>query len=147
SVAGMIVLIMTAVALTFARDNFSTNTRQFSEFTFLMLNAAVGMLTFIWSNDLIITFVGLELMSLCLYVLIAISAEEKVSKESAFKYFVLGSFASAILLYGISFIYGTAGSTFLPDLKSAGATLISTNRLFLLGFVLLLVGVCFKIAT
>lgn len=146
SIAGIVVLMMTAVALTYARDNFATNTRQFSEFVFLILNCAAGMLTFIWSNDLIITFVGLELMSLCLYVLIAISGEERLSKESAFKYFVLGSFASAIMLYGISFIYGTAGSTFLPDLKNVGASLISTNRLFLLGFVLLLVGVCFKIA-
>lgn len=146
SIAGMVVLLMTAIGMTFARDNFSTNTNQFSEFIFLTLNAAVGMLTFIWSNDLIITFVGLELMSLCLYVLIAISAESKLSKESAFKYFVLGSFASAIMLYGISFIYGTAGSTFLPELKMAGASLISTNRLFLLGFVLLLVGVLFKIS-
>jgi NADH-quinone oxidoreductase subunit N len=146
SVAGIVVLLMTAVALTYARDSFSTNTRQFSEFVFLLLNCAVGMLTFIWSNDLIVTFVGLELMSLCLYVLIAMSGEEKFSKESAFKYFVLGSFASAIMLYGISFIYGTAGSTYLPDLKNVGASLISTNRLFLLGFVMLLTGVCFKIS-
>lgn len=146
SIAGIIVLLMTAVALTYARDNLSTNTRQFSEFVFLILNCAVGMLTFIWSNDLIVTFVGLELMSLCLYVLIAISGEERLSKEAAFKYFILGSFASAIMLYGISFIYGTAGSTFLPDLKNVGASLITTNRLFLLGFVLLLVGLCFKIS-
>lgn len=147
SISGMIVLIVTAIALTFARDNYATNTKQFSEFVFLMLNAAVGMLTFIWSNDLIMTFVGLELMSLCLYVLIAMSAEERLSKESAFKYFVLGSFASAILLYGISFIYGTAGSTYLPDLKNAGAQLLSTNLVFTLGFAFLLVGICFKIST
>jgi NADH-quinone oxidoreductase subunit N len=146
SVAGLIVILMTAIALTFARDNFATNTHQFSEFVFLMMNAAIGMLVFIWANDLIVMFIGLELMSLCLYVLIAMSSEDKLSKESAFKYFVLGSFASAIMLYGISFIYGTAGSTYLPELKTAGATLISTNRLFLLGFVMLLVGMLFKIA-
>jgi NADH-quinone oxidoreductase subunit N len=146
SIGSVIVLMMTAIALTYARDNFSTNTRQFSEFVFLILNCAVGMLTFIWSNDLIMTFVGLELMSLCLYVLIAMSGEEKFSKEAAFKYFVLGSFASAIMLYGISFIYGSAGSTYLPDLKNVGASLISTNRMFLLGFILLLVGTLFKIS-
>jgi len=146
SIAGIIVLLMTTITLTYARDNYSTNTRQFSEFVFLTLNCAVGMLTFIWSNDLIITFVGLELMSLCLYVLIAMSSEDKFSKEAAFKYFVLGSFASAIMLYGISFIYGSAGSTFLPDLKNVGASLISTNRLFLMGFVMLVVGTCFKIS-
>jgi NADH-quinone oxidoreductase subunit N len=146
SITGLIVVLVTGIALTLARENFSTHTRQFSEFVFLTLNCAVGMLTFIWSNDLIVTFIGLELMSLCLYVLIAMSAEEKVSKEAAFKYFVLGSFASAILLYGISFIYGTAGSTYLPELKNVGATLISTNRLFLMGFLMLVVGLLFKIS-
>lgn len=146
SIAGIVVVLLTAATLTLARDNSSIGSEQFSEFMFLTLNCAVGMLTFIWSNDLIVMFVGLELMSLCLYVLIAMSGEQKLSKESAFKYFVLGSFASAILLYGISFIYGTSGSTYLPDLHELGANLISTNRLFLMGFVLLLVGICFKIA-
>src|SRR5262249_16642330 len=146
SIAGLVVVLMATAALTLARDNSSTSSSQFSEFVFLTLNCAVGMLTFIWSNDLIVMFVGLELLSLCLYVLIAMSGEEKLSKESAFKYFVLGSFASAILLYGISFIYGTSGSTYLPDLHNVGANLISTNRMFLMGFVLLLVGICFKIA-
>ena len=146
SITGMVVLLMAAAALTLARDNSSTSSSQFSEFVFLTLNCVVGMLTFIWSNDLIVMFVGLELMSLCLYVMIAMSGEEKLSKESAFKYFVLGSFASAILLYGISFIYGTSGSTYLPDLHNVGANLIATNRMFLMGFVMLLVGICFKIA-
>ncbi len=142
----LIVLLVTAVALTFARDSYSTNPGQFTEATFLTLNAAIGMLTVVWANDLIVTFVGIELFSLSLYVLIAMSMEEKLSKEAAFKYFILGSFASAIMLYGISFIYGTVGSTYLPDLLQASPNLLATNRLFLLGFVLLLVGICFKIA-
>jgi NADH-quinone oxidoreductase subunit N len=141
----VIVLLVTAVAITFTRDNEATNDRQFTENVFLTMNCAVGMLTMAWSNDLIITFVGLELFSLCLYMLIAMSLEERVSKEAAFKYFILGSFASAIMLYGISFIYGTVGSTYLPDLIGATPNLLATNRLFLLGFVLLLVGVFFKI--
>lgn len=146
SFTAIMVLIVTGVGLTFARDNMATNDKQFTENMFLTLNCAVGMLTMAWSNDLIITFVGLELFSLCLYMLIAMSLEERVSKESAFKYFILGSFASAIMLYGISFIYGTVGSTFLPDLISATPSLLATNRLFLLGFILLTVGILFKIA-
>src|SRR6185437_10300433 len=66
----LVVLLITGVALTFARDNRATNSRQFSESMFLTMNAAAGMLTVAWSNDLIVTFVGLELFSLCLYVLI-----------------------------------------------------------------------------
>ena len=141
----IIVLIVTAVALTFARDGIATNRKQFTESMFLTLNCAVGMLTVVWSNDLIVTFVGIELFSLCLYVLIAMSLEDKLSKEAAFKYFVLGSFASALMLYGISFVYGTVGSTYLPDLLQATPNLLATNRLFLLGFVLLVVGIAFKI--
>ena len=145
SFTAIIVLVITAASLTFARESFSTNTRQFTETMFLTLNAAVGMLTVVWSNDLIVTFVGIELLSLCLYVLIAMSLEEKLSKEAAFKYFILGSFASAFMLYGISFIYGTVGSTYLPELLAATPNLLATNRLFLVGFVLLLVGVLFKV--
>jgi NADH-quinone oxidoreductase subunit N len=140
SLTSLLVLLVTGVALTFARDSFATNEKQFTEMTFLTLNSAVGMLTVVWANDLIVTFVGIELFSLSLYVLIAMSLEAKLSKEAAFKYFVLGSFASALMLYGISFIYGTVGSTYLPDLVQATPNLLATNRLFLLGFILLLSG-------
>lgn len=142
----MIVVFVTAIALTFTRDSRSTNPKQFTEIVFLIMNCAIGMLTMAWANDLIVTFVGLELFSLCLYMLIALSLEEKVSKEAAFKYFILGSFASAILLYGISFIYGTVGSTYLPDVLQASNNLLGTNRLFLIGFILLFLGFCFKIS-
>ncbi len=143
---GLVLLFVAAVSLTFARDSESTNDKQFTENMFLMLNCVVGMLTMAWANDLIVVFVGLELFSLCLYMMIALSLEQRTSKEAAFKYFILGSFASALMLYGISFIYGTVGSTYLPDMISAAPNLLATNRLFLFGFVLLLVGVCFKVA-
>jgi NADH-quinone oxidoreductase subunit N len=146
SFTSLIVFLVTAVALTFARDSFSTNRNQFTEAMFLTLNAAIGMLTVVWSNDLIVTFVGIELFSLCLYVLIAMSLEERLSKEAAFKYFILGSFASALMLYGISFIYGTVGSTFLPDMVQATPNLLATNRLYLVGFILLFTGIAFKIS-
>lgn len=146
SFTAIIIILVTAIGLTFARDSQATNQRQFTENMFLTLNCAVGMLTMTWANDLIMVFVGLETFSLCLYMLIAMSVEEKVSKESAFKYFILGSFASALMLYGISFIYGTVGSTFLPELIASTPGLLATNRLFLLGFILLMVGIFFKVA-
>lgn len=142
----LLVLLVTIVALTFLRDGRATNPKLFSENMFLVMNAAVGMLTMVWSNDLILVFVGLELFSLCLYMLIALSLEERASKEASFKYFILGSFASAIMLYGISFIYGTVGSTYLPDLLASANNLVGTNRLFLLGFILLVVGLLFKVS-
>ncbi len=141
----LVVLLVAAIGLTFSRDSAAMNSKQFTENMFLTLNCAVGMLTMAWANDLIVVFVGLELFSLCLYMLIALSLEERASKEGAFKYFILGSFASALMLYGISFVYGTVGSTYLPDLVASTPNLLATNRLFLLGFVLLIVGVAFKI--
>lgn len=146
SFTSIIILLVTGIALTFARDSRSTNQLQFTEMMFLVMNCAVGMLTMAWANDLIVTFVGLELFSLCLYMLIALSLEDKISKEAAFKYFVLGSFASAIMLYGISFIYGTVGSTYLPEVLQSSVNLLGTNRLFLIGFILLFLGFCFKIS-
>ncbi len=146
SFATLVILFVTAASLTFSSESFSTNDRQFTEMLFLVLNCAVGMLTVAWSNDLIVTFVGIELFSLCLYMLIALSLEERASKEAAFKYFVLGSVASAVMLYGISFIYGTVGSTVLPEFLAATPNLLMTNRLFLIGFILLIVGVAFKLA-
>ncbi len=142
----LIVLALTAIAVTYFKDSEAINPKQFTETIFLILNCTLGMLTMVWSNDLIITFVGLELFSLCLYMLIATSLEEKISKEAAFKYFILGSFASAILLYGVSFIFGAVGSTQLPEVMAAAPSLLSTNRMFMIGLIMLILGLCFKMA-
>ncbi len=141
-----LVYLVTAVSLMISYDSVVTKGYQFAEFMFLMLSSAIGMLTLALSNDLIVSFIGIELMSLCLYILVAMSKESILSKEAAFKYFVLGSFASAIMLYGVSFIYGTVGSTYLPQVTAAVGPLIGTNRLFLVGLVMLVLGLAFKVS-
>ncbi len=141
-----LVYIVTAVGIMLAYDHVATRGRQFTEFCFLMVSSACGMLVLIMSNDLIVTFIGIETMSLCLYILVAMSREQVLSKEAAFKYFVLGSFASAIFLYGIALVYGTVGSTYLPDVATQGVKLISTNRVFLVGAILLITGFAFKVS-
>jgi NADH-quinone oxidoreductase subunit N len=146
TLVGILIVSLTGLALVYSRENLSTNNSQFSEYVFLILNGAAGMLLVSWANDLIFFFIGVEMMSLCLYVLIAMSSEERLSKEASFKYFILGSFASAILLYGISMIYGTAGSTSLPQIAEAATQLISTNRLFFVGIMFLVMGLCFKVS-
>lgn len=144
--SSLIVLLMAALSLIYAKENLATNNRLFSEFVFLLLNATAGMMVVAWANDLMTLFIGIEIMSLCLYIMIALNSEERFSKEAAFKYFVLGSFATAILLYGVAFIYGTVNSTYLHDIKEVAADLAGTNRLFLLGFVFLVVGLAFKVS-
>lgn len=141
-----LVYLVTAVALMLSYDHMATRGRQFTEYCFLLVSSAIGMLILIMSNDLIVTFIGIETMSLCLYILVAMSKEEVLSKEAAFKYFVLGSFASAIFLYGVALLYGTAGATDFPTLAQATGKLIETNRIFLAGLGLTILGFAFKVS-
>ena len=144
--ASYLVYFVTAASLMMSLDHVATRGRQFSEHVFLMLSSAIGMIVLIMSNDLIVTFIGIETMSLCLYLLCAMSHEGTLSKEAAFKYFVLGSFASAIFLYGVALIYGTAGSTYFPDITEAIGPLLTTSRLFVVGLGLLILGFAFKVS-
>lgn len=144
--ATVMVCLITAIALLFSREHISTRGNQFSEYIFLLMNSAVGMLILAWSNDLIVTFIGIEVMSLCLYLIIALSNEETLSKEAAFKYFVLGSFASAIFLYGVALIFGMAGTTYIDKILQAAPDLIANSQLFLIGIILLILGFAFKVS-
>jgi NADH-quinone oxidoreductase subunit N len=139
-----LVFLSTAVALMMAYDHVATRSRQFAEFCFLMTSSAIGMLMLLMANDLIVVFLAIEMMSLCLYVLVAMSREELLSKEAAFKYFVLGSFASAIFLYGIALIYGSVGSTYFQALHKGLPQLITASPVFIIGFTMLLIGFAFK---
>lgn len=144
--AGVIALIATAGAVVMMYENPATSGKQFSEFIFLTLSSTIGMIILVCSVDLLTLFVGLELMSLPLYLMIAMSNEQKVSKESAIKYFVLGSFASAILLYGIALVFGSAGHVNILTLMDSASTLMTTNKIFLFGIAFITVGFCFKVS-
>lgn len=143
---GILSLLIGAGAVLLMYDNPSTRGRQFSELMFLTLSAISGMLILAAAVDLLVVFIGLETLSLSLYMMIAISHEQKLAKESALKYFILGGFSSAILLYGIAFLFGTVGSTYIADVIEATPRLISTSRLFLFGFTMVIVGFCFKVS-
>jgi NADH-quinone oxidoreductase subunit N len=144
--ANLGVLSITLFTLFLSVTGVNTKGSSFAEHVFLILLSAVGMLTLTSAGDLIVSFIGLEIMSIALYVLIALGHEQQFSKEAAFKYFILGSFASAIFLYGIAFIFGTTGSTLLGPLASQAVILSTTNRLFLTGLMLLIVGIGFKVS-
>lgn len=144
--ANFLTLLITGWSLILMHDNLHTRDHQFSEQVSLVLSSALGMMIIAWSNDLIVTFIGIELMSLCLYVVIGLGLEQRLSKESALKYFVLGSFGSAVLLYGIALIFGTAESTQLTKIVDVAPTLIATNKVFLIGTIMVIVGICFKVS-
>ncbi len=143
---GLIAVFSAAGAMILMYENPATRGNQFSELIFLALNSVVGMLIMVSAVDLITIFIGLELMSLSLYLMIAMSHEQKISKEAALKYFVLGSFASALFLYGISFIFGSAGTINVLDLMETSAILIKTNKVFMFGTAFVIFGFCFKVS-
>lgn len=143
---GLVALLIGAGALLLMHDNPATNGKQFSELVFLAMSSMIGMLILVSAVDLLIVFIGLEMMSLALYLMIAISNEQKLSKEAALKYFILGSFASAIFLYGVSFLFGTVGSTYIPQIIASTGAMISSSRLFLFGISMVIVGFCFKVS-
>ncbi len=117
------------------------------EWYVLLLLSAAGGVTMASANDLIVLFVGLEILSVAVYVLAAMHSRRLSSQESGLKYFVMGAFSSAFLLYGIAFVYGGTGSVNLTNIKIFLAdNVITQNGLLLAGLALLLVGFGFKIA-
>jgi NADH-quinone oxidoreductase subunit N len=117
------------------------------EYYALALLAASGAMFMAAANDLIVIFLGLEIMSIPLYILAGLDQRRSESGEAAMKYFVLGAFSSAIFVYGIALTYGATGSTNLAEIASYLANnVITSNGLLLTGMALLLVGFGFKIA-
>jgi NADH-quinone oxidoreductase subunit N len=117
------------------------------EFHVLAMLSASGAMLMGSANDLIVIFLGLEILSIALYVLAAFNHKRAESGEGALKYFVLGSFSSAIFVYGIALVYGATGSSNLSQIADYLArNVVATNGVLLAGLALLLVGFGFKIA-
>jgi len=117
------------------------------EFHVLAMLSASGAMLMGSANDLIVIFLGLEILSIALYVLAAFNHKRAESGEAALKYFVLGSFSSAIFIYGIALVYGATGSTNLSQIADYLArNVVAHNGVLLAGLALLLVGFGFKVA-
>ena len=113
----------------------------------LMLMSGAGGVIMAMANDLIVVFLGLEILSIALYVMAGMHLRRTESQEAAIKYFVLGAFSSAFLLYGIALVYGATGSTNMSDISAfLSGNVLEAEGLLLAGFALLLVGLGFKVA-
>ncbi|NDE52538.1 MAG: NADH-quinone oxidoreductase subunit N, partial [Actinobacteria bacterium] len=113
----------------------------------LMLTAALGAAVMVSANDLLAAFLGIEILSLSLYVLAASDRRRSASQEAGLKYFILGGFASAFLLYGIALVYGTTGQTNFGGIATVLADEVTVPRndtMLLAGVALLVVGFGFK---
>ena len=122
-----------------ARDLFK------GEYFVLGLFAVLGMMVLVSAHSLLTVYLGLELLSLSLYAMVAMNRESNTASEAAMKYFVLGALASGMLLYGMSMIYGATGTLDLAAIREHVAGLESRNLILVLGLVFVVVGIAFKL--
>ncbi|MFZ5453693.1 MAG: NADH-quinone oxidoreductase subunit N [Thermodesulfobacteriota bacterium] len=144
----LIFILGTALTVLISMQYLKDYDKNLAEYYALLLFATVGMMIMAASAHLIMIFLGLEIMSIAVYVLAGLFREDARSNEAALKYLILGAFASAFLLYGMAMLYGASGGTlFLSDLAKhlAGENLL--KPLTLLAIALLLVGFGFKVAS
>jgi NADH-quinone oxidoreductase subunit N len=117
-----------------------------SEFHILIMGAVIGMMVLASATSLVTVFLGLELLSIALYIVCGFARNESRSQEAAAKYLLVGGFASAFVLYGMALIYGAAGTTVIPDIATRVASASLGNPLLVLGIVLMGVGFAFKVS-
>jgi NADH-quinone oxidoreductase subunit N len=115
----------------------------------LLLTSAIGALVMVSANELIVLFLGLEILSLSLYLLAASNRDREQSQEAGLKYFILGGFSSAFFLYGVALIFGSTGSTKISgigEVLSGSISVANTDAMLLVGIGMLLVGLGFKVS-
>jgi NADH-quinone oxidoreductase subunit N len=143
----VLVALAVAIVALLAEDYLRRENLDGPEFFVLLLLSASGGQLMASANDLIVLFLGLEILSIALYVLAGMHARRAESHEAAMKYFVLGAFSSAFLLYGVALIYGATGSTQLPEIADYLRTnALPSSGLLLAGVALFIVGLAFKVA-
>jgi NADH-quinone oxidoreductase subunit N len=153
----LIFLLAAALTIAVSLRYLDVENEQRGEFYALVLFALTGMMFLASGYDLIVLFISLELMALTFYVLVSYTRRERRSNEAGMKYFLLGAFSSGILLYGMSLLYGIAGSTNLGDIAQSvnsilhapgvdDATAIPLRPMLLLGMIALACGLFFKIS-
>ena len=150
-----IFLIAAALAILIAMRYLDIEREQHGEYYALVLFATVGMMFLGSGYDLISLYISLELMAVTFYVLVAFTKRERRSNEAGMKYFLLGAFSSGILIYGMSLLYGIAGSTNLGVIGQSVGKIVSApttgdaaslRPMLLLGMIALAAGLFFKIA-
>ncbi len=131
--------------LVYARDYIRLRGMYRGEFFALVLFATLGLMVMISANHLLTLYLGLELLSLSLYALVALQRDSAQATEAAMKYFVLGALASGMLLYGMSMVYGAAGSLEITRIAALIADEGAKNVALVFGLVFLVAGIGFKL--
>jgi NADH-quinone oxidoreductase subunit N len=144
----MMCYLAVSAALVYSRQYLQDRSLLRGEFVTLLLFSLLGMMVLISAASFLTLFLGLELMSLCLYALVALNRDSALATEAAMKYFVLGALSSGLLLYGMSMIYGATGTLNLYEVAARAARMVGTesDRVFLVfGLVFVVAGLAFKV--
>ena len=139
----VLTLLFCFFVLLSSKDYIESNNIDKIEYPVIILASTLGMILMISSYDLIIFYLGLELQSLCLYILASFKRDDERSTEAGLKYFVLSALASGLLLYGCSLIYGFTGST---NFEIISANLDEANTGAVFGIVFIIIGLAFKVS-
>ena len=140
----IVVYLVTFTVFLYSKSYLKDRGMYKGEYYVLGLFAVLGMMVMISAQSFLTIYLGLELLSLCLYALVALQRDSVIASEAAMKYFVLGAIASGMLLYGMSMIYGATGSLELATIN-AEVMSKSDNIILIFGLVFVLVGVAFKL--
>ncbi len=140
---GLLILV-TALVVLFSDRYLKHKKLNYPEFYSLITWATFGAMLMVSSVHMLVVFLGLEVLSISLYVLCGINPNDRCSKESGLKYLLMGGFASAIILYGMSFLYGATGFLNINDMELVLESMSSIPLVFDLGLFLVLIGLLFK---
>lgn len=135
-----------AAVLIYSRSYISARGLLRGEFFSLSLFATLGMMVMVSANHLITLYLGLELLALSLYAMVALQRESAIATEAAIKFFVLGALASGFLLYGMSMLYGATGTLQLPELAKVIQSGKADHEIFIIGLVFVVAGISFKLS-
>ena len=142
----IILIVATFLVVLISMKYLSLQRANYGEYYALLLFALSGMIIMVSTSDLIVIFLGLEVLSISSYSLAGLRREDEKSNEAAVKYFLLGSFASAFLVFGIAFLYGATQTTAIPAVVGSLLSGSSIGTLGLVGLGFIIIGFGFKIA-
>ena len=138
------ILVVTLLSFVYSKEYMRGRKLWVGEYHVLVLFALLGMMIMVSANGFLTMYLGLELLTLCLYALVAFDRDSKAGAEAAMKYFVLGALGSGMLLYGISMIYGATGGFSFAGVEAVAALEGMSNKILVFGLVFVIIGIAFK---
>jgi len=140
----ILIFVVSLLAFVYAKDYLRDRNMWVGEYYVLGLFAVLGMLIMVSANSLLVVYLGLEVLALCLYALVAFDRDSVGGSEAAMKYFVLGALGSGMLLYGMSMVYGATGSIELGAVARTAAEHGAQSNVLVFGLAFLIIGIGFK---